>query len=476
MVIDVADGDISMYTTRRRTGRARHVTVAREGRHGYAGGLALGSTTGAADAGAGAGPGLGALGRLDGPLGRLDGAVADVVATDVDALGDEDVRTVMARTQGAIDRLLGMRSKLAGTLESRALRAAGPGRERQALRVVRDRTADELRLTPSEVKRSGETGRRLAEVPAAQRAMTDGDLPPDHARVLADTLQHLAGADRERAERELLPRARHEDATTFGRSCLRLLAEFDAEAAQAAQDRRNARRHLRVTQTPDGMLAVHGQGSGWDAEVVATALHAFARPGPADARSAEQRNWDALVAACRTALDAGEAAENRGARPHALVLVPLPPVGSDAAPPPVEAAWTGPLPWTEVRRHLADAVVSRVLIDAESLPLEASVAVRTVPAGLWKFLLVRDRVCIAEGCTVPAAWCAVMHLDEAFALGGKLSPDNSGLGCSRHHLAYYRCGWVVTWVAGRPVLHHPDRPPAHRSGASARAGPAPPGG
>jgi hypothetical protein len=452
MVIDVPDGDTSMYITRRRTGRAPHVSIAREVRPGYAGA---------------------ARAALD----RLDGSVADVVRTDLDPLGDEEVREVMARTQGAIDRLLGMRSKLAGTLESRALRAAGPGRERQALRVVRDRTAEELRLTPSEVKRSGETGRRLAEVPAAQRAMTDGDLPPDHARVLADTLQHLAGPDRERAERELLARARREDATTFGRSCRRLLAEVDAEAAQAAQDRRNARRHLRVTQTPDGMLAVHGQGSGWDAEVVATTLHAFARPGPGDTRSAEQRSWDALVAACRAALDAGTAAENRGVRPHALVLVPLPPVGSDTPPGCVEAAWTGPLPWTEVRRHLADAAVSRALIDADSLPLEASVAVRTVPAGLWKFLLVRDRVCIADGCTVPAAWCQVMHLDETFALGGKLSPDNSGLGCSRHHLAYDRGGWTVTWLAGRPVLHHPDRPPArHGDGTSVAAGPDPPGG
>jgi hypothetical protein len=163
-------------------------------------------------------------------------------------------------------------------------------------------------------------------------------------------------------------------------------------------------------------------------------------------------------------------------RPHALVLVPVPAAGSGEPPGPVEAAWTGPLPWGEVRRHLADAVVSRVLIDADSLPLEASVAVRTVPAGLWKFLLVRDRVCIADGCTVPAAWCDVMHLDETFATGGKLSPDNSGLGCSRHHLAYDRGGWCVTWLAGRPVLHHPDRQPAQGPGTSVGAGPDPPGG
>ena len=208
---------------------------------------------------------------------------------------------------------------MAGILESRALRAAGPGREAKRSGGVRDRTADELRLTPSEMKRAGRdrpAPRRGAR--AAQRAMTDGDLPPDHARVLADTLQHLAGADRRRAERELLAHARHEDATTFGRRCRRLLAEFDADAAQAAQDRRNARRHLRIAADPDGMFAVHGQGSGWGAELVATALHAFARPGPDDRRTAEQRSWDALVTVCRAALDAGSRTREPGAVPTRL--------------------------------------------------------------------------------------------------------------------------------------------------------------
>jgi hypothetical protein len=78
---------------------------------------------------------------------------------------------------------------------------------------------------------------------------------------------------------------------------------------------------------------------------------------------------------------------------------------------------------------------------------------------------------------VPAAWCEVMHLDETFALGGKLSPDNSGLGCSRHHLAYDRGGWRITWIGGRPVLHHPDRPPAGARDPSIFGdGPDPPGG
>jgi hypothetical protein len=401
-------------------------------------------------------------------LEQLEAAVERLSGLDADPLSESEVRAVLVRAQRAVDRLLGLRSKLAGTLESRALREAGPGRESQALRQVRDRTSDELRLTPSETKRAGETGRRLAEVPAAERAMTAGELPPDHARVLADTLQHLSGADRERAEHELLGHARREDARAFGRRCRRLLAQLDGEAAQLAQDRRNARRHLRVTDTPDGMLAFHGQGSGWDAEVVATTLHAFGRPGADDRRTAEQRAWDALVSVCRVALDAGVAPENRGVRPHVLVVVEHPAVGQQ--PDLVDATWTGPLPWTEVRRHLVDAGLSRLLVDAKRVPLEASEGVRSVPAGLWKVLQVRDPSCVAVGCSVPAGWCQVMHLDGPYHLGGRLSPRNAALGCVRHHRLYDRGAWVVSWVAGRPVLHHPDRAPPEVD-APARAGP-----
>lgn len=125
----------------------------------------------------------------------------------------------------------------------------------------------------------------------------------------------------------------------------------------------------------------------------------------------------------------------------------------------MEAAWTGPLPWAEVRRHLIDVGVSRLLVDAAGLPLEASEAVRTVPTGLWKVLQVRDQTCIAQGCTIPAVWCQVMHLDEAHRYDGRLSPTNAACGCTTHHRLLDRHGWKVSWIADRPVLHHPDHPP-----------------
>jgi hypothetical protein len=407
-------------------------------------------------------------------LERLDGLVEVAVAAatvDTDLLSDAGLRAALARVQTVLDRLGATRTRLTGVVETRALRAAGPGRESQALRVTRQELAEDLRLSPSEVKRAGETGRRLADSSAASAALADGQLPAGHAKVLADTLGSLSGSERDHAEQVLLEAATSEDLQRFGRTSRRLLAQLDEAAAQRAQERRNARRQLKVAQTLDGMTAVHGQGSGWDAEVVQTALHAFRRPdAPDEVRTSEQRSWDALVSVCQAALDVGVAAANRNVRPHVLVTIDHETLLQDAGV--VDTAWSGPLPWAEVRRHLADVGVSRLLVDPAGLPVEAGEAVRTVPAGLWKLLQVRDGTCIGAGCDVPAAWCQVMHLDVPFRFRGQLTPQSAAPGCSYHHRMLDQRGWTITWIAGRPVLHHPDRPP----GPEDPDGPGPPRG
>jgi hypothetical protein len=393
----------------------------------------------------------------------LGEVVAGLAALDVDGLDDERLRVELGGVQQAIRQLTGLRARWQGTLEDRELRRAGPGRERQALRRVRDRTAEDLRLTPSEVKRDGETGRRIGVHAQAAAALAAGELSTDHARVLADTMRWIEGEDaRREVEAYLLGAAKDQDAVTFGRTARRLLAEREPRSAQDAEDRRHQRRYLRIAQTPDGMTALHGQLAGIDAELLHTALHAFQGPdAPGQQRSPEQRCADALVQVCDVALRAGEAPEQHGVRPHLLVTVDEPTVADrDGTGGGVcEGAWTGPMPWTEARRLLADAGVSRVLLDPAQAPTRAGAEVRTVPAGLWRALNVRHRTCAGDGCSVPVGWCQVMHLDTPYRLQGRLDLDTAAPGCTFHHRMFDRRGWTVTWCDGVPVVHHPGRPP-----------------
>ncbi|MEX1178191.1 MAG: DUF222 domain-containing protein [Nitriliruptor sp.] len=408
-------------------------------------------------------------GPLSAAVTALGVAVDEVVHGDLDTCTDAELRAGLASVQSALDRLGSCRTRMNGVLSTRALRAAGPGREEHALRRLSEDLGHELRLPASEIRKDGATGRQVAELPAVQRAMSDGDLPTDQARILTRTLQHIDDeVTRDQAEARLLVAGRQQDRRTFARTARSLLVEVDADAAQRRIDRQHTQRSLTATVDDEGVLQLHGNGAGLDAEYVQTALHAHrTHDVPGQMRTPGQRLWDALVALCRANLDAGTAPTDRAVRPHILITVAEPVVadrdgrGNGAARTP----WSGDLPWTEVRRLLADAGVSRVLLDARGLPVEASEGVRSVPAAVWKAVRVRDQVCIADGCDTPAAWCEVMHLAVPFRFEGRLTIETAGLGCRYHHRKLDLGGWTVSVVAGRPILHHPDRPP--------RAGPAP---
>jgi hypothetical protein len=415
---------------------------------------------------------------------QLSAAVEAVAATDVDGLGEEELRARLGEVRRAVVRLEALQMRWNGVLETRALREAGPGREQQALRRVRHRTADELRLTPTEVKRSGETGRRLEAHPAAIEALATGDLPAEHARLFTDTSRWLEGEVRDAAEGRLLEAARTQDARTFGRTCRRLLAEVDSASAQAAEDRRRRRRAASVAQTPDGMTLVRAQLSGIDAEYVHTAFHAFRRPdAPGQHRRPEQRTADALVEICRVALDAGAAPSNRNVRPHVLVTVAEPTVrdvdgtGSGVC----ETAWSGPLPWTEARRLLADASVSRVLLDPAELPTRAGEAVRTVPAhrrradraagrdhGARPALLRARAADHLLPRPVPRAGSTVAATSRGTSAGSRRTPTGPGRRTAWSGRRSASASRGRAWAGGGPA-------PPGRGRAWAGGGPAPPG-
>ncbi len=392
-------------------------------------------------------------------------AVERLVRLSVDELDEPGLEAELSGIETAMRRLEARRCKTADALASRrarraeqAARTAGRDEIRERERARRDTQrdlADRHRWSPGEAKRRLEMGRRMRGAGPAQHAFDAGRLPVRHAELLADTLRWLDGDARARAQRLLLEAAEHEDAVTFGRTCRRLLAELGPSAASQCEDRRHGRRRASMAATDDGMLALSGQWAGIDGEIVATAVDAFRMPdAPGERRTAEQRTADAIVEMARAALRGDEAPAQHGARPHVVVTVPYQAILEGAGV--VESRWLGPLPFSEIRQLLADAAVSRLLVDPDGAPVEAGEEVRTVPAGLWRSLLVRDGGCIAEGCDVPAGWCDTMHLGTPYRLQGRLGLDTAALGCRHHHRCYDQRGWTIHWTDDRrPVLRPP---------------------
>ncbi|WP_169786933.1 HNH endonuclease signature motif containing protein [Nitriliruptor alkaliphilus] len=285
-----------------------------------------------------------------GHLAAIASGVTGLSGLDVDSYSAEELGELAAAVQVQIDALTVVRDRIAGTLRRRAVIEAGPGRERQAVRQATRQLGDRLGLSPSEAKQASQRGKVLQDRPhlasattgasigQGDRAGTEGrGLRPEQIAVIGRILAEVPLEHAGRVEAELLAAARTQHAVELGRTARRLLARLDADAANAAEERRHRRRRCSIVQTADGMTRISGEFAGLDAEVVNAAPAAFTTPDlPGETpRTPEQRTADGLVAALRAALDSGSAPADRGVKPHVVVLVPLgdlPEPADDAGP------------------------------------------------------------------------------------------------------------------------------------------------
>jgi hypothetical protein len=424
--------------------------------------------------------GLWDVGDAEASASRLAGlstAVDALVSVRVDELSDGEVEAELRVVEVARRRLEVRANRLAAALTSRRARRAreadpGDGRAgERAARAARRELADMLNWTPQQAKGATEAGRVMLWHPGAAAAADRGELSARHLKVLSGVLDHLCAGVRDDLEAELVEAGKGMDVREFGRLCRRRLAEVDHDAAMRDLDANHARRKAHAFQGEDGMVVVSGRWAGLDGEVVLTAVDAFRRADRAgECRTPGQRTADAVIDALRAALRAGDAPAVHGVRPHVTVTVDAAQLGQATGA--GETTWSGPVPLGELRRVLDDCGLGWIVRDPHGLPLEAGERVRTVPAGLWRALVDRDRGCIHHGCDTPAGWCDVMHLHTPHRDGGRLSLDNAALGCRHHHRAYDRGGLELVWNHGRPRLE-PRAPRGARTTNQPRDGPDP---
>ena len=419
------------------------------------------------------------VGMTESVVEALDRAMTAVQQRAIDALTDQELLAEL-QSLGRVERRLAARTSRViaaiGERESaRARDAKGGGDDRVADRAAERarqqaerEVADRLNTSREEVRRAAQRGRQAGASPTGREAYDQGEIPARQASQLNETLGHIDD-DRVRrdVEARLLEAAKTQNPKEFGRTCRELLATLDHDAATRAEDRRHARRKASRWQTPDGMTALHGEWAAVDGDIVATAINAFRRhDASGEHRTSGQRTADAVVAMASAALRAGEAPTQHGVRPHVHVTVAWQTILANAG---VSYTSDGdPVPYAHIRRLLADCGVARLIVDAANAPVEAGIDVRTVPTGLHKLLINRDPTCAGDGCDVPHRFCDVMHLAVPFRFQGRLSPADSAFGCRFHHDKFDRGGWKATWIDGRPVVHHPDRPP--RSSRSSPTG------
>ena len=379
-------------------------------------------------------------------LGRLEAAITVLLDLDVDDLSQPQLEETLRRLQPQLDRVHGYRSRLAGVLAEHARSRqgnqtnghAGERARRDAARFLRS----ELQLTDSEAKRAVTAGQQARTSPSVGQATRDGRLNPEQSATIARLLEEVSAGARDQLEAELVEAAGRMDAVALGRFGRRRLLELDPGQGERRERRDHRRRGFRLVQSSDGAVIPSGRLYGAQAEIAMAAWHAFRRPDtPGEVRTPDQRGADAFEQLCTVALRAGEAPSQHGQRPQLLVVAEQQTLRDGAGV--VELGFTGPASLAAVRCLLSDCSVSRIGLGDQEVGVSVSKKVRTVPAGLWRFLVARDRGCTWSACDAPAAWCDVAHGESSYAADGHLSPANAALLCRRHHRAYDHGPYVM---------------------------------
>ena len=87
----------------------------------------------------------------------------------------------------------------------------------------------------------------------------------------------------------------------------------------------------------------------------------------------------------------------------------------------------------EVRRLACTAQIIPAVLDGKSEVLDLGRSSRLFKPAQRKAMIIRDRECRAEGCTIPAAWCEAHHWGRPWAKGGRTDLKDGVLLCNWHH-------------------------------------------
>ncbi len=400
----------------------------------------------------------------------LRSGVDGLAAADLWQVGDDDLLEAMRVVEVQARRLFAASLRLVAEVDDRAI-SGGRGAAstaalvRQVMRIGPGEAVARVAAAEALIDRVGPAAQPVpAALPATAAAARDGDIDATQLRVILAVLRRLPATTdagtRAHVEGFLAQQAVEFDATTLGRIGRRLVATLDPDGALADDEDAVAARELTFHRDADGMIVLRGRLDPEGSAVLRTALDPIAGPRPAgddepDPRSPARRSADALVELARRALITGELPTNGGQRPQLVVTVDLPTLQQQiAASRPGLLDWGGPVTAGTVRRIACDAQIIPVVLSGAGVPLDVGRATPTVPAGIRRALLVRDRGCAFPGCDRPPTWCDAHHITH-WADHGPTSLANLVLLCGNHHRTIHHKGWQVRLAGGHPEFIPP---------------------
>ncbi len=282
------------------------------------------------------------------------------------------------------------------------------------------------------------SGRRFRELPVLAAAAKDGVLSGGQVQAVISTVTEATVPVFAEQEAELVPKLAElgpaDLVTVLGR--WQAQAETVVGADDGVPDEPDRSLFLSRTFQDrwEGTFSLDGEAGSWVDKAI---QEASTRDRDGDRmRAAAERRADALVEVCRWFLEHRDRPSGSRHRPSLNLVVTLDDghqlAGGVVGGPQLDGATLG--------RLACDCVLHKVVLGPDGGLVGYGRSTRTVPVGLWRALVVRERHCRFPGCDRPAHWSEAHHA-LPWEDGGATDAENLVLLCSRHHHRLHRPGW-----------------------------------
>jgi hypothetical protein len=277
-------------------------------------------------------------------------------------------------------------------------------------------------------------------------ALVDGRISWDHARVIDQAANPRVADEVAARQDEIIGWADGAGFDGWRREVRGLVALLDQDGGHdPAGDQ--ARNHLSVVATVDGLTHVAGTLIGDGAEITRQAIDTVAdelfRVHTADHDWAPDTEVPgrgtlralAFVELCRRGL-ATDLQATAAPRPDVSLVV-------RADEPDRAVTLDGvALPDGSTRTLLCDPDLTAVIVDRLGVPLDMGHKTRLATPAQRRALAIRDGGCVFPGCDRPVGWCDAHHV-VAHRLAGRTDLANLVLVCRHHHGVTHRTGWSM---------------------------------
>ncbi len=340
------------------------------------------------------------------------GAAVCVDRMDVAGLSDAELRGRLGLLGEAGSRLEALRSEALAELSHRHDTAG-------AKRVARE----VLRSSPGAAHRDVKAAEQMAKLSETSDALASGEIPADHARLIA-----RASSEGPIWEEELVEAARTQSFDEFSKTVKKQQHELSGDDGESAFDRQRKRRRARLFKNPETDMYVFNAefdsltGAHFAGVVMEKERELWREEDPKARRTPEQRMADALAEVVLHP-EKGKAAG------IALVLV----ADYDAAHKELVDARIHdgtPLPAKELAKLACDADIFPAVFNARTQDLWLGRRRRCASDAQRIALMVRDKACV--GCGADANRSFYHHIQH-WKNGGKTDYPNLVTVCNDCH-------------------------------------------